>query len=170
MVTRLSCQAYAWPYFGLPSSFHMWNKSRVMCLAILQSDIHHCTRRLGLPLGVTSESPARVAACIALLIKLVCQSITHCALSLSTLCGSRGGVLSEVVRVCGDKQWVSPLWFHVCCLFHMGRLSHISIGRSTTEGALCPVSSNSSHLTGKWSLLLHPSSFTTTQFITASLA
>ena len=62
----------------------MWKKSRVLFLAMVQSDVHQCTRRLVLPLGVTSESPARVAACIALLIKLVCESITHCALSLST--------------------------------------------------------------------------------------
>ena len=71
----------------------MWKKIRVLFLAMVQSDVHQCTRRLVLPLGVTSESPARVAACIALLIKLVCESVTHCTLSLSTLCGSRGGIL-----------------------------------------------------------------------------
>ena len=42
----------------------MWKKSRVMFRAMLQSDVHQCTRRLVLPLGVTSERPARVAACI----------------------------------------------------------------------------------------------------------
>ena len=79
----------------------MWKKSRVMLIEMVQSDVHQCTRRLVLPLGVTSESPARVAACISLLIKLLCESITHCALSLSTLCGSRGGILrSSCLRLC----------------------------------------------------------------------
>ena len=129
----------------------MWKKSRVLFLATVQSDVHQCTRRLVFPLGVTRASPAKIAACIALLVKLMCESITHCALSLSTLLWFQGWclteLLSEVVRVCGDKQWISPLWFHVCWLFRMGRLSHISNGRSIHGGALCPVSSNSSHCT-----------------------
>ena len=41
----------------------MWKKSRVLIIDVVQSDVHQCTRRLVLPLGVTSESPARVAAC-----------------------------------------------------------------------------------------------------------
>ena len=79
----------------------MYKKSRVLFLATVQSDVHQCTRCLVFPLGVTRASPAKVAACIALLVKLVCESITHCALSLSTLCGSRAGILlSSCLRLC----------------------------------------------------------------------
>ena len=68
----------------------MWKKIRILFLAMVQSDVHQCTRRLVLPQHVTSESLSRVAACIDLLIKLICESIV---IALCALCGSSGGIL-----------------------------------------------------------------------------
>ena len=62
-------------------------------------------------------------------------------MSLSTRCGSRGVILLSSCRMlceCGDKQRISPFWCHLCWLFHMGRLSHISIGRSIHGGSALP--------------------------------